>query len=74
MVGTFSPKEGFNQDQEFAMQAIVDKVLRAFTVKHPVSDDDEAKLVRQDVTDLAAALLENYKSQLARRSFDKKSN
>jgi hypothetical protein len=49
------------------MQSIVDKVMRVFTFKHPVSDD-EAKLVHQEVTDFAAELLENYKSQLARRA------
>jgi hypothetical protein len=49
------------------MQAIVDKVMRAFSIKHPVSDH-EAGLVRQEVTEFAAELLENYKSQLARRA------
>lgn len=49
------------------MQAIVDKVMRAFTIKHPVRDD-EAKRVPQEVTDFAAELLENYKTQLARRA------
>jgi hypothetical protein len=67
MVGTFSSQEGFNRDEELPMQAIVDKVMRVFTFKHPVSDD-EAKLVRQEPTDFAAELLENYKSQLAQRT------
>ena len=49
------------------MQAIVDKVIRVFTLKHPVFDD-EAKRVRQEATDFAAELLENYKSQLAQRT------
>jgi hypothetical protein len=49
------------------MQAIVDKVMRVLTFKHPVSDD-EAKCVRQEATDFAAELLENYKSQLAQRT------
>jgi hypothetical protein len=49
------------------MQAIVDKVMRVFTAKHPVSDD-ETKLARQEATDFAAELLENYKSQLAQRT------
>jgi hypothetical protein len=48
------------------MQAIVDKVMRVFAFKHPVSDD-EAEPVRQEATDFAAELLENYKSQLAQR-------
>ena len=50
------------------MQAIVDKVMRVFTSKHLVSDD-EAKLARQESSDFAAELLENYKSQLAQRTF-----
>jgi hypothetical protein len=49
------------------MQAIVDKVMRVFTFKNPVSEN-EAKLVRQEATDFAAELLENYRSQLARRT------
>jgi hypothetical protein len=49
------------------MQAIVDKVMRAFTFKHPVSGD-EAKLLSQEATDFAAELLEKYKSQLAQRT------
>jgi hypothetical protein len=49
------------------MQAIVDKVMRVLTFKHPVSDD-EAKRVRQEATDFAAELLENYKNQLAQRT------
>ena len=48
------------------MQAIVDKVMRALSVKHPVPDD-EAKPAQQ-ATELAAELLENYKKQLARRT------
>jgi hypothetical protein len=73
MVGTFPSQEGFNQDQEFTMQAIVDKVMRVFTFKHAVVDDD-AKPARPEVTDLAAELLENYKSRLASRTLDTKSN
>ena len=49
------------------MHAIVDKVMRVFTFKHPVSDD-EAKLAHREATDFAAELLENYKNQLARRT------
>jgi hypothetical protein len=59
-------QESFNRDQEFAMQAIVEKVMRALSVKHPVSDD-EAKPARE-AAELAAELLENYKKQLARRT------
>jgi hypothetical protein len=60
-------QESFNRDQELAMQAIVDKVMRAFSFKHPVSDD-EAKRAHQEATELAVELLENYKGQLARRT------
>jgi hypothetical protein len=67
MLGTFPSKEGFNRDREFSMQTIVDKVIRAFAFKHPVSDA-EGKLGRQEATDFAAQLLETYKSQLARRT------
>jgi hypothetical protein len=49
------------------MQAIVDKVMRVFTSKHPVSEDG-TKLARQEATDFAAELLENYKSQLDQRT------
>jgi hypothetical protein len=73
MVGTFPSKEGFNQDQELTMQAIVDKVMRVFAFKDPVVDHD-AKPVRPEVTDFAAELLENYKSRLASRTLDTKSN
>jgi hypothetical protein len=52
---------------ELFMQAIVDKVIRAFAFKHPGSDA-EAKLARQEATDFASELLENYKSQLAHRA------
>ena len=48
------------------MQAIVEKVMRALSVKHPVSDD-EAKPARE-AAEFAAELLENYKKQLARRT------
>ena len=55
--------------QAIVMQAIVDKVMRVFTLKHPAVDD-EAKLGHPEVTDLAAELLENYKSRLARRTLE----
>jgi hypothetical protein len=47
------------------MQAIVEKVMRAFSVKHPVSDDD-AKREHQEASELAVQLLANYQKQLAR--------
>ena len=49
------------------MQAVVDRVMRAFTLKHPISDE-EAEAVRKEVTEFAAGLLEKYKDQLARRT------
>jgi hypothetical protein len=49
------------------MQAIVEKVMRALTIKHPVREA-EAKLGRGEATAFAAELLENYKNQIARRS------
>jgi hypothetical protein len=49
------------------MQAIVEKVMRAFTFKHGIADD-EAKGARQEATAFAAELLDNYKGQLARRT------
>ncbi|HEV7601858.1 MAG TPA: hypothetical protein VGO49_16580 [Bradyrhizobium sp.] len=49
------------------MQAVGDRVMRAFTLKHPISDE-EAEAVRKEVTEYAARLLEKYKDQLARRT------
>ena len=46
------------------MQAIVDKVMRAFTHKPPVSDDAAGR-GRQEATEFATQLLENFKQQLA---------
>ena len=49
------------------MQASVNRVMRAFTLKHRISDE-EAEAVRKEVTAFAAELLEKYKDQLARRT------
>jgi hypothetical protein len=49
------------------MQAIVEKVMRAFTHKSPVSDDAAGR-GRQEATEFATQLLENFKQQLALRS------
>jgi hypothetical protein len=49
------------------MQAVVDRVMRAFTLEHPLSDE-EAEALRREVTEFAAALLEKYKDQLAHRT------
>jgi hypothetical protein len=49
------------------MQVVVNRVMRPFTLKHPISDE-EAEVVRREVTEFAARLLEKYKDQLARRT------
>ena len=49
------------------MQAAVDRVMRAFTLKHPIPDE-EAEAIRKEVTAFATGLLEKYKDQLARRT------
>lgn len=48
------------------MQALVDKVMPTFNVKHPDSDYDN-KRAHREAAELAMDLLENYKKQLARR-------
>jgi hypothetical protein len=61
------------------MQAAIDRVLRTFALKHPVSvhegmslhepmSDEQAGAVRDKATAFAAQLLDNYRDQLARRS------
>jgi hypothetical protein len=70
--GTFPLKASFNWNQEFAMQTFamqtfVDKVIHAFSFKHS-DDDDEDQRAQREATELAAELLENYKSQLARQT------
>ena len=49
------------------MQAVVNRVMRSFTLKHRISDE-EAEAVRKEVTAFAAELLEKYKDQLGRRT------
>jgi hypothetical protein len=49
------------------MQPAVERVIRAFTIKHPLSEA-EAKVVRQEATELAAELLEEYKTRLVQRA------
>jgi hypothetical protein len=63
----FSIERGFQPELELSMQAIVDKVMRAFTFKQPVSDE-EARLVRHEVTEFAAELLDHYTNRLAHRN------
>ncbi len=48
------------------MQAVVDRVMRALTLKHPISDQ-EADAIRREATEFAIDLLAKYKSQLAHR-------
>lgn len=50
------------------MQAVVDRVMRAFTLNRPMSDE-QTEAVRREVTEFAAGLLEKYKNQLAHRTF-----
>jgi hypothetical protein len=50
------------------MQAVVDRVIRAFTLKHSISDE-EAEAIRQEAIEFATDLLEKYKTQLAHRTF-----
>ena len=49
------------------MPAVVDRVMRAFTPKHPVSDE-EAEAIRQEAMEFAIDLLAKYKSQFADRT------
>jgi hypothetical protein len=63
-----SPQGRVYQHREFFMQAIVDKVMRALTFKHPDSDGDAGR-AREEATELAAELLENYKAKLTGRQF-----
>ena len=49
------------------MQAVVDRVKRAFTLNHPISDR-EAEAIRRDATEFAIDLLAKYQRQLAQRT------
>jgi hypothetical protein len=49
------------------MQAVVDRVMRALTLKHPISDQ-EADAIRREANEFALDLLAKYKSQLAHRT------
>ena len=51
------------------MQAVVDRVKRAFTLNHPISDR-QAEAIRRDATEFAIDLLAKYKSQLAQRTLN----
>ena len=49
------------------MQAVVERVMRAFSLKHPISDQ-EAEAIRREATEFAINLLAKYQSQLAHRT------
>jgi hypothetical protein len=49
------------------MQAVVDRVKRALTLNHPISDR-EAEAVRREATEFAIDLLAKYREQLAHRT------
>jgi hypothetical protein len=63
----FAPMRVPVKNLEFPMQAVVDRVKRAFTLNHPISDR-EAEAIRRDATEFAIDLLAKYKSQLAQRT------
>jgi hypothetical protein len=47
------------------MQAVVERVMRAFAIKHPLGK--KVGMAPQDPTEFAAELLENYRALLAQR-------
>jgi hypothetical protein len=47
------------------MQAVVERVMRAFAIKHP--SDEKTETVRRNAAEFAAELLDNYRIQLAQR-------
>jgi hypothetical protein len=49
------------------MQAVVDRMKRALTLNHQISDR-EAEAIRRDATEFAIDLLAKYKNQLAQRT------
>jgi hypothetical protein len=49
------------------MQAVVDRMMRAFTLKYPISDQ-EAEAIRREANQFAIDLLAKYKTQLAHRT------
>ena len=48
------------------MQAVVERVIRAFFVKHPLPED-RGEAARQGPPGFAANLLESYRARLAQR-------
>jgi hypothetical protein len=65
--GTFRTDASSSQNLELPMQAVVDRVKRAFTLNHPISDR-EAEAIRRDATEFAIDLLAKYQRQLAQRT------
>ena len=49
------------------MQTVVDRVKRALTLNHPISDE-EAEAVRREATEFAIDFLAKYREQLAHRT------
>lgn len=55
----------FRSSQELPMQAVVERVMRAFAIKHPLGK--KVGMAPQDPAEFAAELLENYRALLAQR-------
>jgi hypothetical protein len=53
--------------QELSMRAVVERVMRAFTLKNP-PPGSEADDARRSPAEFAAELLENYRAQLLQRA------
>jgi hypothetical protein len=47
------------------MQAVVERVMRAFAIKHPLGG--KAEIAPHDPAEFAAELLGNYRTQLVQR-------
>lgn len=66
--GTIGEAASFRANQERPMQPVIDRIIAKFTLKQPMSET-QSQAVRDDAARFAAELLENYRSQLVRRSF-----
>jgi hypothetical protein len=67
MTGTSCAMDWSRSGQELSMRAIVERVIRAFTLKNPPpgNEPDDA---RRSPAEFAAELLENYRAQLLQRT------
>jgi predicted KAP-like P-loop ATPase len=65
--GTSHAGESSSKNLEFSMQTVVDRVRRAFTPKHPISNE-EAEAIRREANEFAIDLLAKYKSKLEHRT------